>query len=118
MIFSFVFLRERELQPRFIPPGSFEFQLAQKWRDLYLEEQEKKASLDRELEELRYNLELEMESASREQDAMKIREGIIINGLIIDKFLLPFLLVRFGSLYYYNMIQITINLISCVQNLT
>ena len=45
---------------------------------MYLEEQEKKASLDRELEELRYNLELEMESASRERDAMKIREGIFI----------------------------------------
>jgi len=69
--------QEREFQPRFIPPDAFEFQLAQKWRDLYLEEQEKKASLDRELEELRYNLELEMESASRERDAMKIREELV-----------------------------------------
>lgn len=75
-IFILNIFREREFQPRFIPPDAFEFQLAQKWKDLYLEEQEKKASLDRELEELRYNLELEMESASRERDAMKIREGI------------------------------------------
>ena len=47
-----------------------------------MEEKEKKARLDQELEELRYNLELEMQSASREQDAIKIREGNFSNLLL------------------------------------
>lgn len=67
---------ERDFNPRFIPPNSYEYQLAQKWKDLYLEEQEKKTRLERELEDARYKVELEMEASSREQDAMRIREEL------------------------------------------
>ena len=49
--------------------------MACKWRDLNLEEQEKKAQLDQELQNARYNLQMEMESLKEEQDAMKMREG-------------------------------------------
>lgn len=70
------FNREREFTPRFISPNSFEYQLSQKWRDLYIEEQDKKAKLDRELEEARYKVELEMETALREQEANRIREDL------------------------------------------
>jgi len=52
--------------------------LSQQWKDLYLEEQDKKAKLERELEDARYKVELEMESAMREQDAMRIREGTLL----------------------------------------
>lgn len=40
-----------------------------------MEEQDKKAKLDRELEEARYQVEIEMETALREQEANRIREG-------------------------------------------
>lgn len=73
--------REREFNPRFISPSSFEYRWAQKWRDLYIEEQDKKAKLDRELEEARYKVELEMETALREQEANRIREGENLNAL-------------------------------------
>merc|ERR1712176_402811 len=36
---------ERDFSPRFVPNDSYDYQLAQKWRDLYLEEQEKKQNL-------------------------------------------------------------------------
>ena len=69
--------REREFQPRFISPSSYEYTLAKKWRDLYVEEEDKKARLDLELRDARYKLEIEMESALQEQEAMKMREGTI-----------------------------------------
>lgn len=73
---EFIF-REREFQPRFISPSSYEYTLAKKWRDLYVEEEDKKARLDLELRDARYKLEIEMESALQEQEAMKMREGMI-----------------------------------------
>jgi len=69
---------EREFPPRFISPSSFEYTWAKKWRDLYIEEEDKKARLDQELRDSRYKLELEMESALQEQEALKMREGLII----------------------------------------
>jgi len=68
--------QEREFNPRFISPSSFEYQWSQKWRDLYMEEQDKKAKLEHELEDARYKVELEMETALREQDAIRIREEL------------------------------------------
>lgn len=68
---------EREFTPRFIPPNSFEYIWAKKWKDLYLEEEEKKAKLEQELQDARFNLENEMEAASRQQDAVRIREELL-----------------------------------------
>lgn len=76
MIDLFVVYREREFQPRFVSADSFEYQMACKWRDLNLEEQEKKAQLDQELQNARYNVQMEMESLKEERDAMKMREGL------------------------------------------
>lgn len=42
---------------------------------MFIEEEDKKARLEQELQESRYRLELEMESAQKEQEAVKIREG-------------------------------------------
>ncbi|XP_066915220.1 non-POU domain-containing octamer-binding protein-like [Clytia hemisphaerica] len=67
---------EREFQPRFVSADSFEYQMACKWRDLNLEEQEKKAQLDQELQNARYNVQMEMESLKEERDAMKMREEL------------------------------------------
>lgn len=67
---------EREFQPRFISPSSYEYTLAKKWRDLYIEEEDKKARLDQELRDARYRLEQEMEGAMQEQEAMKMREEL------------------------------------------
>ncbi|XP_057306302.1 non-POU domain-containing octamer-binding protein-like [Hydractinia symbiolongicarpus] len=71
------FQSEREFQPRFISPSSFEYTWAKRWRDLFIEEEDKKARLEQELQESRYRLELEMESAQKEQEAVKIREELI-----------------------------------------
>ena len=67
--------REREHQPRFVSPNSFEYVWAKRWRDLFIEEQDKKAKLEQEMADARVKLEFEMEAAIRQQDASRIREG-------------------------------------------
>lgn len=68
---------EREWTPRFISPSSFEYTWAKKWRDLYIEEEDKKAKLEQELQDARYGLELDMEAALREQETIKIRDELL-----------------------------------------
>jgi len=70
------FQNERNFAPRFISPSSFEYTWAKKWRDLYIEEEDKKARLEQELRDSRYKLELEMEAANQQQEAGKMREEL------------------------------------------
>jgi len=68
--------QERSHQPRFISPNSFEYTWAKRWRDLFIEEQEKKAKLEQEMTDARCKLEFEMEAAGRQQEAARIREEL------------------------------------------
>ena len=47
---------EREFNPRFINPNSLEFEWAKKWRDVFVEEEEKKAQLDEVMRDTRYRV--------------------------------------------------------------
>jgi len=68
---------EREFNPRFINPNSLEFEWAKKWRDVFVEEEEKKAQLDEVMRDTRYRLEIEMEGAMQEQEAISMREALV-----------------------------------------
>jgi len=68
--------QERSHQPRFISPNSFEYTWAKRWRDLFIEEQEKKAKMEQEMTDARCKLEFEMEAAGRQQEASRIREEL------------------------------------------
>jgi len=68
--------QEREHPPRFISPNSFEYTWAKRWRDLFIEEQDKKARLEQEMTDARCKLEFEMEAAIRQQEASRIREEL------------------------------------------
>jgi len=67
---------ERQHEPRFIPPNSFEYVWAKRWRDLFIEEQDKKARLEQEMTDARCKLEFEMEAALRQNEASRIREEL------------------------------------------
>jgi len=69
--------KEREFGPRFISPSSFEYEWARKWRQLFIEEEDKKARLEHELREQRYRLEMEMEAAMHQLEANKMREELL-----------------------------------------
>ena len=71
------FHRERENGPRFAGPNSFEYEFAQRWKELYRQE-------SRQLEQAKQNfidagekLEMEMESAQRDHQAMMLRQDLM-----------------------------------------
>jgi len=68
--------QERSHEPRFISPNSFEYTWAKRWRDLFIEEQDKKAKLESEMTDARCKLEFEMEAALRQAEASRIREEL------------------------------------------
>jgi len=68
--------QERAHEPRFISPNSFEYTWAKRWRDLFIEEQDKKAKLEQEMTDARCKLEFEMEAALRQSEAARIREDL------------------------------------------
>jgi len=67
---------ERAHEPRFISPNSFEYTWAKRWRDLFIEEQDKKAKLEQEMTDARCKLEFEMEAAIRQEKASRVREEL------------------------------------------
>jgi len=71
------YLSEREQQPRFAKPGSFEFDYAQKWRELYRMEEEQKEQLQRQMEEAQQKLEMEMVGAQLEHQANLLRQDYL-----------------------------------------
>ncbi|KAL5010916.1 hypothetical protein ScPMuIL_013221 [Solemya velum] len=72
-----IYRKDREKEPRFAPPGSFEFEFAQKWRQIDEMEKEKIDRVKREMEDLRHKLEGEMESAMYEYQAEQIRQDLM-----------------------------------------
>ncbi|CDW55239.1 Paraspeckle component 1 [Trichuris trichiura] len=68
--------RERQVLPHFAPPGTFEFDFGQRWKQLYEVEKQKREQLDKELAEARMSLENEMEIAREEYRAIMLREDL------------------------------------------
>ena len=62
--------RERELRPRFPPPGSFEQEYGLRWKELYGLEKARRAELDAQLLEQRQRLEGEMDLAFQDYQVL------------------------------------------------
>ena len=69
--------KERETEPRLAQHGSFEFEMAQKWKEVYRMEAEHKIKLQREMEQAIARLELEQEQALHEHQAMLLRQDLM-----------------------------------------
>ena len=67
--------RDREKEPRFAPPGSFEYRFALKYREIDELEKQQLERVKREMDEQRLKLESEMESAIYDYQAEQIRAG-------------------------------------------
>ena len=69
--------RERERDPGFAEPGSFEFEYGQKWKDLYNLERQRQEQLKREMEDAFVKLESDMEGAEQEYQAILLRQDLM-----------------------------------------
>lgn len=70
------FRQDREKEPRFAPPGSFEFEFGQKHRQIDEMEKEKNERVKQEMDMERQRLAEEMETAIFDFQAEQIRQGI------------------------------------------
>lgn len=68
-------LREREQQPHFAQPGTFEFEYASRWKALYEMEKQQREQVDKNIREAKEKLEAELESAKHEHQLMLMRQG-------------------------------------------
>uniref|UniRef100_A0A5S6QK13 RRM domain-containing protein n=1 Tax=Trichuris muris TaxID=70415 RepID=A0A5S6QK13_TRIMR len=68
--------RERQVFPHFAPPGSFEYDFGNRWKQLYEVERQKREQLEKELSEARISLENEMELAREEYRTIMLREDL------------------------------------------
>lgn len=74
----FIFLsREREKEPRFAPPGTFEYEFGMRWKQLEDIEKQRIDQVKKETEENRIKLEDEMQNALYDYQAEQIRQGIL-----------------------------------------
>lgn len=71
----FASFREREMGPRFAPPGSFEHTVAHKWKDLYAQHAEQKRLLEAQFNEAARKLEVDEMDAKLEHQKAVMREG-------------------------------------------
>lgn len=69
--------KEREQVPRMAAPGSFEYEFGNRWKQLYLLEEKQRANLERQIEEQRAKLEMEMGQAQIEHQAMLLRQDYL-----------------------------------------
>jgi hypothetical protein len=67
------YLLERSEPPRFLDPSSFEFDIALKWKSQYEFEETQRAHLEKQLEESRERLQLEIEDMYKDQKAWQLR---------------------------------------------
>ena len=68
--------REREAPPRFATPGSFEFNFAQKWKELYAQHEQQKKLLDMQFQDAVSKLEMDEVNARMEHQTAMMREGV------------------------------------------
>lgn len=71
--------REREKEPRFAPPGSFEYEFGMRWKQLDEMEHKRIEQVKKDTEEARIKLEDEMQNALYEYQAEQIRQGLLLN---------------------------------------
>ena len=74
------FFREREQEPRFAHPGTFEYEFGLRWRQIEELEKERHDLVRKETEEARLKLEEEMQSALYEYQAEQIRQGTALSN--------------------------------------
>ena len=67
---------EREVGPRFADPGTFEYEFASRWKELFKLEKAKKERLDIEIQEARTKLREQMEYAKVEHQTKALREKL------------------------------------------
>ena len=73
-----MYIREREAQPHFVAPNTFESEWAQRWRALEEMEVAQKEALDKQFNEAREKLETEMDQAIQEHEAVLMRQGLCV----------------------------------------
>ncbi|XP_033107015.1 paraspeckle component 1-like [Anneissia japonica] len=68
--------RERDGQPRFAPPSSFEFEWGLRWKEIYELETSQREQLEKQFEERREKLESEMDGARYEHQTIMMRQDL------------------------------------------
>ena len=71
--------REREQEPRFAAPGTFEFEFGNRWKELFQMEKVRHEQLDQELRDARERLDGDMDLAYQDYQAELMRQGIVMN---------------------------------------
>ena len=77
LLFCCTYFRERQQEPKFASPGSFEYSFGQKWKELYMVEEQQKEELKKQMDDAVHKLEMDMESALQEHTLMSHRQGKI-----------------------------------------
>lgn len=69
------FFRDREQPPRFASPGTFEYDVGLKWKELYKKRIESEEAIKRQFDEEVKRMELEMSHFQMEHQASLMRQG-------------------------------------------
>ncbi|XP_035825717.1 uncharacterized protein LOC101860495 [Aplysia californica] len=69
--------KEREKEPRFAPPGTFEYEFGMRWKQLEELEKQRIEQIKKDTEDARLKLEDEMQNALYEYQAEQIRQDLI-----------------------------------------
>ncbi|KAH9505550.1 Paraspeckle component 1 [Bulinus truncatus] len=69
--------KEREKEPRFAPPGTFEYEFGMRWKALEDLEKQRIEQIKKDTEEARIKLEDEMQNALYEYQAEQIRQDLL-----------------------------------------
>ncbi|XP_070711689.1 paraspeckle component 1 [Pempheris klunzingeri] len=69
--------KEREQQPRFAQPGTFEFEYSSRWKALHEMEKQQREQVERNIREAKEKLEAELESAKHEHQLMLMRHDLM-----------------------------------------
>ncbi|ROL42753.1 Paraspeckle component 1 [Anabarilius grahami] len=69
--------KEREHQPRFAQPGTFEFEYSSRWKALDEMEKQQREQVERNIQEAKEKLEAEMEAAKHEHQLMMMRQDLM-----------------------------------------
>ncbi|XP_067132053.1 non-POU domain-containing octamer-binding protein-like isoform X2 [Centruroides vittatus] len=70
------YLKERDIGPRLGEPGTFEYDFATRWKQLYEVERQKRENLEKEILEARHQLEEQMEYSLYEHETNVLREKL------------------------------------------
>lgn len=79
-----MYFREREAQPHFVAPNTFESEWAQRWRAIEEMEVTQREALDKQFKEAREKLESEMDQAIQEHEAVLMRQGFRIKVFALN----------------------------------